>query len=286
MNGLSNTRYNNTDGSFEMRDVAPGIYGIGTTVPDPNNPSPSPLIAQPNQARAQAALTVVNADVENVMLVITPPVSLPGRLIVEGQSLAAVPSLDRVRVQLGQSTDALAFIQNASASSSTITTDGILKIDGLLPGDYRVTVSNMPPGYFLKSARLDQSDGIEQLLHVTASPIGQLEVVLSPDGGQIEGTILNDKQQPMNGVQAVLIPEQRRTRFDLYSTSRSDLAGRFTMKGIPPGDYKLFAWEAIEPFVYYDSEFMRVSEGRGKLVHVSESSTQNVELRSIPPTGQ
>jgi len=90
----------------------------------------------------------------------------------------------------------------------------------------------------------------------------------------------------MNGVQAVLIPEQRRTRFDLYSTSRSDLAGRFTMKGIPPGDYKLFAWEAIEPFVYYDSEFMRVSEGRGKLVHVSESSTQNVELRSIPPTGQ
>ena len=286
MNGLSNTRYNNTDGSFEMRDVAPGIYGIGTTVPDPNNPSPSPLIAQPNQARAQAAVTVVNADVENVMLVITPPVSLPGRLIVEGQSLAAVPSLDRVRVQLGQSTDALAFIQNASASSSTITTDGILKIDGLLPGDYRVTVSNMPPGYFLKSARLDQSDGIEQLLHVTASPIGQLEVVLSPDGGQIDGTILNDKQQPMNGVQAVLIPEQRRTRFDLYSTSRSDLAGRFTMKGIPPGDYKLFAWEAIEPFVYYDSEFMRVSEGRGKLVHVSESSTQNVELRSIPPTGQ
>jgi hypothetical protein len=286
MSGLSNTKYNNTDGSFEMRDVAPGTYGIGVTVPDPANPSPSSLIAQPNQPRAQAAVNVVSGDVENVTLIVTPPVSLPGRFSVEGLSLAAVPTLDRVRVQLAQSMDTTAFLPNASSSTSAVSTEGTLKIDNLLPGDYRVTVSNMPAGYFLKSVRLDQSDGMDQLLHVTASPLGQLEVVLSPNGGQIEGTVLNDKQQPLNGIQVVLIPEQRRTRFDLYSTSRSDQAGRFSMKGIPPGDYKIFAWEAIEPFVYYDSEFMRVNEARGKLVHVSESSTQNLEIRSVPPTEQ
>ena len=286
MNGISNTKYNNTDGSFEIRDVAPGVYGVGATVPDPNSPSPSPLIGQTNQPRAQAAVNVVSGDVENVALIITPPVSLQGRFSVDGLALAAVPALDRVRVQLVQSLDTTAFLPNASSSSSAVSTDGTLKMDALLPGDYRLTVSNMPPGYFLKSARLDQSEGMDQLLHVTASPLGQLEVVLSPNGGQIEGTVLNDKQQPLNGIQVVLIPEQRRTRFDLYSTSRSDQAGRFTMKGIPPGDYKLFAWEAIEPFTYFDSEFMRVNEAKGKLVHVSESSAQNVEVRSIPPTEQ
>jgi hypothetical protein len=142
----------------------------------------------------------------------------------------------------------------------------------------------MPPGYYLKSVRLEQTEAIDQPLRVTSSSAGPLDVVISAKGGQIDGTIVDEKQQLVRETQAVLIPDRQRNRFDLYSTARSDQNGRFTFRGIPPGDYKIFAWEALEQFAYYDPDVLRIFEAKGKLVHVTESSTQTVDVRIIPPT--
>jgi protocatechuate 3,4-dioxygenase beta subunit len=281
MNGASTTRYNNMDGSFEIRDMAPGTYSISALVPDPSAIQVSPL-SQSNQPRAQANVTVVSADIENLQLTILPLLSLPGRLSIDGQPLTGLTSLDRLRVNL-TSADTTSFLA-AQGQSQPPTADGTFKVDNVLPGDYRVTVAGMPPGHYLKEVRLDQTEGgIDQPLRVASSSTGPLEVVISARGGQIEGTIVDDRQQPVRETQAVLIPEQQRNRFDLYRTTRSDQNGRFTLRGIPPGDYKIFAWEALEASAYYDPEVLRVFEAKGKLVHVSESSTQNVEVRIIPP---
>jgi hypothetical protein len=242
-------------------------------------------LTQTNQPRGQATATVVNADVENLLLVIFAPVPLSGRLTIDGQSIATLTSLDRLRVQLAPSIDTTTFIGPvAQSQSQSPSADGTFRIENLLPADYRVSVAGMPPGYYLKSVRLEQTEAIDQPLHVTSSSVGPLEVVISPNGGQIEGTLVDDKQQPVGDTLAVLIPEQQRNRSDLYSTARSDQYGRFTMRGISPGDYRVFAWEAIEQFAYYDPDFMRLFEARGKGVHISEGSKQSVEVRIIPAT--
>jgi protocatechuate 3,4-dioxygenase beta subunit len=284
MNAGPNMRYNNADGSFEIRDMAPGSYGIGAQVPDPGSQQLSPL--QSTQPRAQLGVTVVNADVENIVLVILPPASLPGRMTIDGQPLTALTSLDRMRVQLTSTTDMSSFIALSQfQSSQSLAGDGSFKIDNLMPGDYRVTVNGMPPGYYLKSVRLDQTEGgIDQPLRVSSTSSGPLEVLISANAGEINGTVLDEKQQPVRDTQAVLVPDQQRNRFDLYRTARSDQNGRFTFRGLPPGDYKVFAWELLEPFAYYDPEVMRVFEARGKLLHVTESSKQTVDVRIIPPT--
>jgi hypothetical protein len=54
------------------------------------------------------------------------------------------------------------------------------------------------------------------------------------------------------------------------------------MQAIAPGDYLLFAWENLEPYRYYDPEFVRELEALGLPVKVSEDSTQKVQLRVIP----
>jgi Carboxypeptidase regulatory-like domain len=281
MNALSNSTYNNTDGSFELRDVAPGSYGVIAQVTEPGVTSPSPITS--TQPRAQASVTVVNADVENVTLAIFPQISLPGRVSIDGQPLTALTSLDRMRVQLASAVDASFFFGFSTPQPQSPTADGTFKIDNLLPGDYRVTVSGMPPAYYLKSARLEQNEAIDQLVTVASSTAGPLDVVISANAGQIDGTIVDEKQQPVRETQAVLVPDQKRNRFDLYSTARSDQNGHFTFRGIPPGDYKIFAWEALEQFAYYDPDIQRFYEAKGKLLHVSESSTQTVEVRIIPP---
>jgi len=54
------------------------------------------------------------------------------------------------------------------------------------------------------------------------------------------------------------------------------------MRGLAPGDYKLFAWEGLENYGYFDPDVMRRAEALGKPVHVGESSKLAVEGKIIP----
>lgn len=62
----------------------------------------------------------------------------------------------------------------------------------------------------------------------------------------------------------------------------TDQYGRFALQSIPPGDYRLFAWEDLEPYAYYDADFVRPYMTAGTLIRVSENSRQSVQIVSIP----
>jgi hypothetical protein len=87
---------------------------------------------------------------------------------------------------------------------------------------------------------------------------------------------------PVAGVQAVLIPDRNRDRPELFKAATTDQTGHFTIRTIPPGDYKLFAWAALESFGYYDLDLVKKSESLGKPVHVIESSKQTMDIKVIP----
>ena len=86
----------------------------------------------------------------------------------------------------------------------------------------------------------------------------------------------------MTGTQAFLIPDQLRDRRDLYKSAVTGTDGRFTIRGITPGDYRLFAWEDIEPYSYFDPEVLKSYERLGKRVRIRESSKESVEMTIIP----
>jgi hypothetical protein len=54
------------------------------------------------------------------------------------------------------------------------------------------------------------------------------------------------------------------------------------VQSLTPGDYKLFSWESLENFGYFDPDVMRRAETLGKPVHVGESSKLAVEGKIIP----
>jgi hypothetical protein len=61
-----------------------------------------------------------------------------------------------------------------------------------------------------------------------------------------------------------------------------DTAGRFTLTGIAPGDYKIFTWELLEPYAYFNPKNLVSVEEQGTRVSVTESSAATVEVRMIP----
>ena len=163
--------------------------------------------------------------------------------------------------------------------------DGTFSLTGVLPAQYRISVP--PPAsqdFYVKEVRYDRAEALSNPVEVSRrnSDSVTMEILLSRAVGQIDGVIVDSKMQPVPGVQAVLIPDNDRVRSELYKTATTDQTGQFTMRGIAPGDYKLFAWEALENFGYFDPEVLRQSEALGKAVRVGEASKQAVEARIIP----
>ena len=285
-----NQTYNPATGTFEYRDIAPGTYVIGATLPDPAAPgAAAPLIPSSSaQLRAQAAVTVSGSDVENVVLTVAPAASLPGRFSIDGPELSTLAGLDRIRVQLSPSVDGIVSTNFAVSrpQAQPVNADGTFKVDNISAGEYRISVTALPPGYFIKEARLDQTDVLDQPMRFSGTVSGPLDIVVSANGGLIEGTVVNDKQKPMPGIQAVLIPSRQSNRIDLYKTAVTDDKGHFTMRGITPGDYKIYAWEALEQNAWFYSDLLRQFEQKGKFMQISEGAKENVEVKMIPLDGQ
>jgi hypothetical protein len=132
----------------------------------------------------------------------------------------------------------------------------------------------------MKEARLGQLD-IQNGVSITGPVSARLEILLSPNAGQLAGTILDRGKNPVRSIDVVLIPNDR-TLHDSYRTAISDSNGQFSIPSIIPGDYKLFAWEDIEPYAYIDPDFLRRYEELGVPVKISESAKENVEAQLIP----
>ena len=62
----------------------------------------------------------------------------------------------------------------------------------------------------------------------------------------------------------------------------TDQVGRFTVRGIAPGSYQLFAWQRDPEGAYYNERFLSRYLHRGRSVYVNQESTVPADLRGIP----
>jgi hypothetical protein len=124
-------------------------------------------------------------------------------------------------------------------------------------------------------------DGIVDL---TSGGAGPLELVLSTDGATVEGTIQDSKSRPTASVVVALVPDApNREKYHLYKNATTDNTGAFSFKAVPPGSYKIFAWEEIEDAGWMDSGVLARSENDGKAVTLREAATERVTMRFIAP---
>src|SRR5262245_10667092 len=284
-------RYNPATGEFEVRDVAPGSYWLMVqTQPLPTvaagargaapTPDPASILSAIN--RAQVPLEV-DRDIDNLSVAVTAGITIPGRIRIEGNPPAGQDPYSRLipMLQTGGGSILTAALQGGIPRPAAA--DGTFSLTKITPGNYRLVVNGLDPTMYIKDAHIDRTD-VLQGIAIGNRVDGALEIVLSTNAGQFDGTIVDAAGKPVSGVQAVLIPDRLRNRSDLFMTATSGANGRFAMRGITPGDYKLFAWEDIEPFSYFDSDVLRPFEALGKTVHIQENSRETAEVKIIPAT--
>jgi len=282
------SRYDATTGEFELRNVPPGSYVIQAIAasPAPINSVESVVRITPLavQANARLPIEVSSSNLSGVMLRLTSGATIAGRITVDGAALSTMPGWENIRVQLKPTVDS-SFGPNLQPVQPIVqkpAADGSFRIDGVSPGEFLVgPVTGLAPGFYVKEARFSQTDVLGQPLRFVAGGSGSLEIVLSTKAGSIEGTTVDSQMRGAPGAQVVLVPERERQRTDLYKTAASDANGRFLFRSIPPGDYRLFGWDALESYAWFDQELLRRVDSQGVPVRVSESAGNTITLKII-----
>jgi hypothetical protein len=277
--------YNSADGTFDLRDVAPGSYWL-QTLAQATPPAGSNQTAAGAAAAALASITtaiqpveVSGADVENLSVTVGGGVTIPGRIQVEGTPPPAF-AFDQIALALNPTNGVVtlgSILQLARPSS-----DGAFNLEKVNAGEYRFGIQGLPPAMYIKSARFEDADVMVSGFTVADKSPGTLQVVVSANAGQISGDVKDKESKPVRGIPTVLIPDRNRERRDVYKIVPTDQNGHFTINGVAPGDYKLFAWEDIEPFSYFDPDVLKQFEDKGKPIHVVETTKETVELMLIP----
>jgi hypothetical protein len=69
---------------------------------------------------------------------------------------------------------------------------------------------------------------------------------------------------------------------ELYRSATAGQDGAFQIRGVPPGDYRLFAWQQIDAGAWLDPDFLAPVEARAEKVSFSEGGRETRQLKALP----
>jgi len=163
--------------------------------------------------------------------------------------------------------------------------NGMVVVPNVQPGDYLLSVSGLPENEYVRTARSAERDVLEQFVNVQYESSPPLDIQLAFDGSQITGTVTNATGQALDGATITLVPDPgRRHRPDQYRVATAGEGGRFAIGGIPPGEYKVFAWDSIETNAWMNADFLKLYEDLGSSATIGTNAKISAQLRSIPST--
>jgi hypothetical protein len=274
------------DGSFQIRGVVPGSYHLVASwyEDDTDYVGVTPIEVGPAGVEGASVTIEAGIEVEGRVRIDRPRrAQAPGEAAsLSSGSPARSEAPDLADLEVGL--DPKEFLPVGGRFRNTrVKEDMSFTLRNVSQGEYWVAIGGAPPDYFMKAARLGGEDLLEKGLEIAGGRLpGPLEITLSPNGARVEGVVLTEDQQPFAGAQVTLVPApRRRERSEYYKSTTTDQYGRFTLRGIPPGEYKLFAWEEIERGAQRDAEFLKPFEDRGHEIRLREGEYASAELKLI-----
>src|SRR6266436_1532353 len=256
------------EGMFEIQGVLPGSYTLTAF-----------LFEEGRRYQARQIADVTNIDAEGIQLTPLPGVDVRGQVIWDPK-----PSLEKDALILHVRPADSTFQFGAQARAAS---NGAFSLRDVTEGLYRLATSGQSQDCYLKSIRYAGMEVSDDEFNVIRGTQATLEVTISSRGARVQGTVKDANGLPAAGVSVVLVPDEaHRQEFHLFKQQITDQYGRFDIRGIAPGDYKLFSWEQVEPNAWEDPDFLKPFEPKGENVALQEGDGKSIELVAIRSASQ
>jgi 5-hydroxyisourate hydrolase-like protein (transthyretin family) len=253
-------------GTFELRGVRPGSYTLHADEMDRNV-----------RLTADVPVEVGAAGLDNVIVQLAPGLDMSGSFVIE-------ESPDTPKANLGawlRSRGSTAGGPFNGGLNTRAGEDGTFKLTGVSPGEYDLSVTGLPEGFYLKSIRAGDVETINTGLTVMPGAAPVLTIVARPYAGTVDGSVKNKDGQPVTGSTVVLWPTAKNARSVLFKTATTDAQGRYTFSSVAPGDYRLAAFEFLEPGAAQDPEFLSAFEAKAEKLSIQEKGRETKALVEI-----
>lgn len=280
------------DGRFTLRNVPPGQYLLvartQTTVRAPlpaggatgNTPSAQTVQTIQMTATGRAFVSVDGAPVGGVVVTLDGGRTVSGRVTFEA---GAPPDLAKTRLTASlQQVPTAASVAMPSPQPVQVMADGTFRIASVPPGRYTLRVSGQPWG--LKASIVAGKDSLDFPFDVDDQDVTGAAVTMSlqPSATELSGFMMDQRGQPADSFTIVIFaadqrfwqPSSRRVL-----TARPATDGKYSVRGLPPGDYLVAAVDDIEPGTQYDPEILKTLVSAAARVTIGEGAQVTQDLR-------
>jgi hypothetical protein len=250
------------NGAFDIGGVLPGVYVLEAEAR-----------TSTSRGGARQIVTVGNGDVDDLVLQLGPGVEIAGKLSIDG----AVPKNESLSVQLTV-TEGMGV-----GGLDQTADDGTFAFHNILPAVYRAEVTPVPPGTYVKSIRFEGQDVTKATLDLTSGGGGTMSIALSTKVAQISGMVHGTDGMPLASTWVSLwTPGVPAEAADFTRTAQTDANGQFEFDSLPPGEYRVAAWEGVmTPGLGTFPEFRIKFESQAAAVKLEEGAHENVEAPLI-----
>lgn len=248
-------------GRFAFHSVVPGSYTLiarqaGATV------APS----------AWLKIDVADADLNDIELPLTPGATAAGTIAFEDKNQPDVPAT------------LVRFIPTDSLDSPYVAPakEGKFSAAGIPLGAYRVLVGPLPRADYAKALRMDGRDVPDWIVALSEAGVHSFQIDLAANAGAVTGFARDGGGNPTPNILVTLVPRGSvPLTTPRYSASTSDSQGRFLFSGVPPGKYKVYAWEKAPPGLVQNRDVLGQFESQAADVEVQPGITASADAGII-----
>ena len=264
--GAESSRMSHTDhdGRFSFSGVPPGQYQLiaQSIVESPVTAGGSPLTVPPDTVTWATADVIVDGDdVTGVVLSPQASLTISGRLAFEG-TRPPPPDLAGLRVPSIPASQTIGNFQ-LTLPRIQLAPGGRFVVTGIFPGVYRLGALERQPvpglrapvgGWWLKSIVVNGRDILDGPLEIREGTDAAV-ATFADDASELSGTVSDGRGAPLADGPIVVFAADRSSWFfnsRRIAALRTDPAGRYSVRNLPPGDYRVAAAGDLEPGEWYD----------------------------------
>jgi hypothetical protein len=175
----------------------------------------------------------------------------------------------------------------SSSSTPVVSPDGTFTVASVAPGSYRLVINGGPPrGWATQSITVDGQDAMDSPLTVReGSGLNGITITFTDRPTRLSGRMLDASGVPAPDYFLIAYSADRRFWVPFSQRIqgvRPDLEGRFSVVGVPPGDYLISVLTDVIEGEWYDAQFLEELSSQNPIrisLAPGESKVQDLQVR-------
>jgi hypothetical protein len=260
----------NPDGTFLIKNVAPGEYRLSIRGPGDKDHPPEGMTV---------TVTLSGEDLIGVMLVTGSGGMLGGRVVSDTGTPIPLPEQSRMRVT-ARPVDPTTTYTSFDNDNGRVKDDMTFEVTNAY-GLNKISISPLPTGWALKSIEYGGKDYADVPIEFRGGQrLDNVTITLSKSLPRIRGTLHDDGGRAAEGSVLIFPEDSAKWTEDarLVRSARPDESGAFEFRNVIPGSYLAAALEYVRDGEWADPEFLTKLRDQAKLVKVDESGVATVAL--------